>query len=246
MFAALLLVKLTTHHQVVNFRGNVQTRLRKLEEGACSATLLALAGLKRLDMTQHITQIMSMEDMLPAVAQVGGAWTVYGVEWVGGSVFRVGAGGGGARRIACVLGRRGRVWIWWAWRPPGLTVARAMASRRRLQAKWRTAYASSGNGTPSHSLTHPPTHLMPAPLLVQQGAIGIACRTNDEPAARFLAKLNHEETRVAVVTERAFLAALDGSCRTPIAGYARKGEDGQLHFKGLVASTDGKKVGGGC
>jgi hydroxymethylbilane synthase len=78
----------------------------------------------------------------------------------------------------------------------------------------------------------------------QQGAIGIACRTNDEPSARFLAKLNHEETRVAVVTERAFLAALDGSCRTPIAGYARKGEDGQLHFDGLVSSVDGKQVGG--
>jgi hypothetical protein len=45
-----------------------------------------------------------------------------------------------------------------------------------------------------------------------------ACRTNDEPAAKYLAGLNHEDTRVAVVTERAFLAALDGSCRTPIAG----------------------------
>ena len=58
--------------QVENFRGNVQTRLRKLEEGACSATLLALAGLKRLDMTQHITQILDIDDMLPAVAQVRG------------------------------------------------------------------------------------------------------------------------------------------------------------------------------
>jgi hydroxymethylbilane synthase len=57
---------------VENFRGNVQTRLRKLEEGACSATLLALAGLKRLDMTQHITEILSIDDMLPAVAQVRG------------------------------------------------------------------------------------------------------------------------------------------------------------------------------
>lgn len=38
------------------------------------------------------------------------------------------------------------------------------------------------------------------------------------PAAKYLAGLNHEDTRVAVVTERAFLAALDGSCRTPIAG----------------------------
>ncbi len=56
--------------QVENFRGNVQTRLRKLEEGACSATLLAYAGLKRLDMTQHITRILPMEEMLPAVSQV--------------------------------------------------------------------------------------------------------------------------------------------------------------------------------
>lgn len=56
--------------QVENFRGNVQTRLRKLDEGACSATLLALAGLKRLDMTQHITKILDVDEMLPAVAQV--------------------------------------------------------------------------------------------------------------------------------------------------------------------------------
>ena len=56
--------------QVENFRGNVQTRLRKLQEGTCQATLLALAGLKRLDMTQHITQIISIDDMLPAVSQV--------------------------------------------------------------------------------------------------------------------------------------------------------------------------------
>ncbi|MGQ3157446.1 hypothetical protein [Neoaquamicrobium sediminum] len=56
--------------QVENFRGNVQTRLRKLDEGACSATLLALAGLKRLDMTQHITRIIPIDEMLPAVSQV--------------------------------------------------------------------------------------------------------------------------------------------------------------------------------
>lgn len=57
--------------QVENFRGNVQTRIRKLQEGSCSATLLALAGLKRLDMTEHITATLSMEEMLPAVSQVG-------------------------------------------------------------------------------------------------------------------------------------------------------------------------------
>ncbi len=55
-----------------------------------------------------------------------------------------------------------------------------------------------------------------------QGAIGIACREGDDAAAEYLAALNHEETRLAIVCERAFLTALDGSCRTPIAGHAFK------------------------
>lgn len=55
--------------QVVNFRGNVQTRLRKLQDGVVSATLLALAGLKRLDMEDKATSVLSVDDMLPAVAQ---------------------------------------------------------------------------------------------------------------------------------------------------------------------------------
>ncbi|GAB4816451.1 hypothetical protein N2152v2_003497 [Parachlorella kessleri] len=131
------------HLQVVNFRGNVQTRLRKLQEGTCDATLLALAGLRRLDMTDKATSVLSTEEMLPAVAQ---------------------------------------------------------------------------------------------------GAIGIACRSDDPRAAQALAALNHEETRLAVVCERAFLAALDGSCRTPIAGLAQRNGDGRLSFRGLVARPDGSKV----
>lgn len=110
------------HLRVINFRGNVQTRLRKLEEGECDATLLALAGLKRLSLEDRATAVLDTEDMLPAVAQ---------------------------------------------------------------------------------------------------GAIGIACREADEDAHGLLAALNHEPTRLAVICERAFLAALDGSCRTPIAGLAQ-------------------------
>lgn len=52
-----------------NFRGNVQTRLKKLNEGVVQATLLALAGLKRLNMTKNVTSILPINDMLPAVAQ---------------------------------------------------------------------------------------------------------------------------------------------------------------------------------
>ncbi|POO03564.1 Porphobilinogen deaminase [Trema orientale] len=126
-----------------NFRGNVQTRLRKLNEGVVQATLLALAGLKRLNMTENVTSILSIDEMLPAVAQ---------------------------------------------------------------------------------------------------GAIGIACRSDDDKMANYIASLNHEETRLAVACERAFLLTLDGSCRTPIAGYASKDPDGNCIFKGLVASPDGTRV----
>ncbi|XWS39590.1 hypothetical protein CRYUN_Cryun18bG0068200 [Craigia yunnanensis] len=125
-----------------NFRGNVQTRLRKLKEGVVQATLLALAGLRRLSMTENVTSVLSIDEMLPAVAQ---------------------------------------------------------------------------------------------------GAIGISCRSNDENMASYLASLNHEETQLAVVCERAFLETLDGSCRTPIAGYAYKDDDGNCIFKGLVASPDGTR-----
>lgn len=129
--------------KVVNFRGNVQTRLRKLSEGEVQATLLALAGLKRLDMTENVTSILSVDEMLPAIAQ---------------------------------------------------------------------------------------------------GAIGIACRSNDDKMANYIASLNHEETRLAVACERAFLETLDGSCRTPIAGYAYRDRDGNCMFRGLVASPDGTRV----
>lgn len=128
--------------KVVNFRGNVQTRLRKLSEGVVDATLLALAGLARMDMTQHATSIIELDEMLPAVAQ---------------------------------------------------------------------------------------------------GAIGITCRKGDQAMLDFLDPLNHVRTKTCVDCERAFLARLDGSCRTPIAGQAVL-EDGLLKFRGLVAKPDGSEV----
>ncbi|KAG6484897.1 hypothetical protein ZIOFF_053422 [Zingiber officinale] len=129
--------------KVVNFRGNVQTRLRKLNEGEVQATLLALAGLKRLNMTDKVTASLSIEDMLPAIAQ---------------------------------------------------------------------------------------------------GAIGIACRSNDDIMANYIASLNHNDTQFAVACERAFLETLDGSCRTPIAGYAHRDTDGYCVLRCLVSSPDGKRV----
>jgi len=55
--------------RVVDFRGNVETRLHKLDEGKADATLLALAGLERLGLESHATSILSTGEMLPAVAQ---------------------------------------------------------------------------------------------------------------------------------------------------------------------------------
>lgn len=127
--------------QVIGFRGNVQTRLKKLQDGVADATFLAVAGLKRLGMADRITSAMPMEQMLPAVAQ---------------------------------------------------------------------------------------------------GAIGLEIRASDEKSADMIAPLNHEETALAVTAERAFLARLEGSCRTPIAGHAHLA-NGKLHFSGQVLSPDGKK-----
>jgi len=126
----------------VNFRGNVQTRLKKLKAGDVDATLLAHAGLKRMSMEHHATRVLELEEMLPAIAQ---------------------------------------------------------------------------------------------------GAISFQCRSDDEKTKRYLEPLSHAATMQAVTCERAFLATLDGNCKTPIAGLATV-VDGQLHFKGLVASPDGQTI----
>ena len=123
----------------VNFRGNVQTRLRKLDDGVVDATLLAIAGLKRMDMDGCATSVLDWDEMLPAVAQ---------------------------------------------------------------------------------------------------GAIGIQCREDDERSLKYIKALNHPETKACVDCERSFLEALDGNCKTPIAGQARI-VDGKIVFRGLIAMPDG-------
>ena len=55
----------------VNFRGNVQTRLRKLQGGDVKGTFLAYAGLKRMSMEEHATKVLEWDEMLPAIAQGG-------------------------------------------------------------------------------------------------------------------------------------------------------------------------------
>jgi len=80
-----------------------------------------------------------------------------------------------------------------------------------------------------------PEIMLPAPA---QGAIGIEIRKNDENVSRFVGMLNHAPTGLAIMAERAFLSALDGSCKTPIAALATL-EDGLLNFKGEALAKDG-------
>jgi hydroxymethylbilane synthase len=80
-----------------------------------------------------------------------------------------------------------------------------------------------------------PEVMLPA---VGQGALAIECRTGDEASCQRLAPLNDPETAAAVAAERAMLAALDGSCRTPIAGLATIAA-GRLGLDALLLAPDG-------
>jgi hydroxymethylbilane synthase len=137
-----LVKRLRPDLRVEVFRGNVQTRLRKLDEGEADATLLALAGLKRLGLEHEATAILPLDDFPPAIGQ---------------------------------------------------------------------------------------------------GAIGIEARIADTRTLDLLAPIADRDTKIALDTERAFLAALDGSCRTPIAGLARVDGD-RLGFRGMILRPDGSQT----
>ncbi|HET9147337.1 MAG TPA: hydroxymethylbilane synthase, partial [Acetobacteraceae bacterium] len=72
-----------------------------------------------------------------------------------------------------------------------------------------------------------------------QGIVGITVREADARLAELLAAIEDPEAKAVSTAERALLAALDGSCRTPIGGHARLLPDGALHLTGLVARGDG-------
>jgi len=81
-----------------------------------------------------------------------------------------------------------------------------------------------------------PEIFMPAPA---QGAIGLAVRTGDARMARIVAALDHAPTHTAILAERAMLAVLDGSCRTPVGALTRL-DGGTLTLKGQILSLDGR------
>ena len=85
----------------------------------------------------------------------------------------------------------------------------------------------------------PVEDMLPA---VAQGAIGIACRSSDAAVLTVLASLHCADTGDCVDAERALLAELEGSCRTPIAALARLDPGGRLGFESLIARPDGSEV----
>ncbi len=83
-----------------------------------------------------------------------------------------------------------------------------------------------------------PEEMLPA---AGQGAVGIECRAADEGLRARLAAIDHGPTSCCVAAERALLAALDGSCRTPVAAYARL-RDGELVLRGRLLAPDGAEM----
>ena len=82
-----------------------------------------------------------------------------------------------------------------------------------------------------------PDEMLPA---VAQGAIGIEARSGDEAVGALLAPIDDAATGLALAAERAFLAGLDGSCRTPIGGLAVPARGG-LWFRGEIIRPDGSE-----
>src|SRR5262249_12549633 len=76
---------------------------------------------------------------------------------------------------------------------------------------------------------------------VGQGAIAIETRADDEASHGLVAAINDADTATAIAAERAFLAVLDGSCRTPIGGHARLSAD-TVRFRGIIIRPDGTEA----
>lgn len=84
-----------------------------------------------------------------------------------------------------------------------------------------------------------PEHFVPA---IGQGIVGIECRRDDAATLALIAPLHDAASALRLSAERAFNAALGGSCQAPVAGHATRQADGQLRLVGLVGTPDGATV----
>ena len=77
--------------------------------------------------------------------------------------------------------------------------------------------------------------------IARQGAITIESRRGDDRINAFVAAIDDKDTEAALAAERGFLALLDGSCRTPIAGHCKVDAD-RIHFRGMIVSPNGREA----
>jgi hydroxymethylbilane synthase len=114
---------------------------------------------------------------------------------------------------------------------------------RKLADGWLDAVVLAAAGlrrlglAPPGATTLGPDEMLPA---VGQGTLAIEVRGEDAATGRLVAALDHAETRAATVAERTFLAAMGGTCTTPLAAYARQ-EAGRLLLSAFVATPDGSR-----
>lgn len=92
----------------------------------------------------------------------------------------------------------------------------------------------------SHRITHPIDFDRSLPA-VGQGIVGIECRSEDAATQQYAAALNDQAASICCRAERAFARRLQGSCQSPIAGFAEL-TTGQLRLRGVVGSEDGRQL----
>jgi hydroxymethylbilane synthase len=112
---------------------------------------------------------------------------------------------------------------------------------RKLETEGLDAIILAAAGVIRLGLSDRVTEYIPDSLMlpaIGQGALSIEVRQDDEAIRRLAGPMDHRQTRLAVESERAFLARLEGGCQVPIAGHARVIED-RLELTGLVAEVDG-------
>ena len=112
---------------------------------------------------------------------------------------------------------------------------------RKLETEGLDAIIVAAAGVKRLGLEARITEYLPEAIMlpaIGQGALAIEIREDDDPTRRLIAPLDHTETRLAVKSERAFLARLEGGCQVPIAARAKIVGD-ELQLTGLVAEVDG-------
>lgn len=77
---------------------------------------------------------------------------------------------------------------------------------------------------------------------IGQGALAIECHTEDNETKQLLAPLHHEPTAIAIATERGVMLAAEGSCQVPIAAYAYRTNENELHLQAMLATVDSCRV----